>query len=604
LSEPTTEAAPALLAALDERVLVLDGAMGTAILDLRLDLKKDFLGLGFCCDILSVTRPEVVRRVHDSFLAVGCDAVETNTFGATPLSLARFGIAHRARELNLVAVRIAREACAAWSTPEKPRFVIGSIGPGDRLPTLGQVDVSALRESYTVQAEALTEGGVDAYLIETCQDPLQIEAALDAALAARGERNTPMFVSVTVEVTGSMLVGTTVDEVTQLLGRYPVDVVALNCATGPREMELPMRLLGRSQARRIGVYPNAGLPQIVDGEPFYPLTPEELADWLVRFVEEDGVQLVGGCCGTTPAHLAAVVQAIDGRRPGPRTGDVQPAEVATRPRGGALTRDFEYPAAPFLGPRVIEEFPVQSLLPYVNEERLFGLHWGEGRKARSVREYEAFLATEVVPRYHQLAQQCADERLFEPRAAFGFWHCIPEGDELALLDPHDESKTLARLCFPRQVKKRGLCIADFFHTPEGRPDVVALQVVTLGRRAPEAAQALFAENRQDDSQKLHGLIVEATDAAAEYVHRQVRGELGIAQEDAREMRELHKQGYRGARFPSGYPSWPDAAHAEIVLDLLRAESLDIEMGADGRLLPAPSEVALVCHHPSARYFTI
>lgn len=588
---------------MDERVLVLDGAMGTSVLDLHLDLKKDFLGLGFCCDILSVTRPNTIRSIHDSFLAVGCDAVETNTFGATPLALARVGIAHRARELNLAAVRIAREACDAHSTPERPRWVIGSIGPGDRLPTLGQVDVTSLRSSYAVQAEALTEGGVDAYLVETCQDPLQIEAALGAVFAARGSEDTPVFVSVTVEVTGCMLVGTAVDEVVELLERHPIDVVALNCATGPREMELPMRLLGRSPVERIGVYPNAGLPQIVAGEPSYPLTPDELADWLLRFVEEDGVQLVGGCCGTTPAHLAAVVRAIGGRGPCPRPGE-EPEAKPTKARSTALTRDIEYPSAPFLGPRVIEEFSVQSLLPYVNEDRLFGLHWGEGRKARSMRSYEAYLSSEVVPRYRQLAEQCASERLFEPRAAFGFWHCIPEGDELAILDPQDESRTLARFTLPRQIGKRGLCVTDFFHSRDGLPDVVALQVVTLGKAAPEAARTWYAQDRKDDAQKLHGLIVEATGAAAEYVHRQVRGELGIAQEDAREMRDLHLQGYRGARFPFGYPTWPNAAQAEIALDLLRAEALDIEMGTDGRLLPAPSEVALVCHHPSARYFTI
>ncbi len=307
--------------ALNERVLILDGAMGTSIHALDLDLERGFLGLENCSEIICQTSPDALRGIHEAFLAVGCDAVETNTFGANELVLAEFGIAEKTRDLNLAAVRAARQACDRYSTLERPRFVVGSIGPGTKLPTLGHVAYARLKSSYLVQARALVEGGVDALLVETCQDPLQLKAALNACLTARTEAavDVPVLVSVTMEVTGTMLVGTDMAAAIALLDPYPIDLIGINCATGPREMGEHVRLLGQSARKKIGVYPNAGLPQLVEGRPFYPLTPAELADWLRRFVEEDGAGLVGGCCGTTPEHLAAVVRTLGSRAPAPRT---------------------------------------------------------------------------------------------------------------------------------------------------------------------------------------------------------------------------------------------------------------------------------------------
>jgi 5-methyltetrahydrofolate--homocysteine methyltransferase len=191
------------------------------------------------------------------------------------------------------------------------------MGPGTKLPTLGHIAYTRLKESYAVQAAALIEGGVDALAIETCQDPLQLKAALNAALASREAAgvDVPILVSVTMEVTGTMLVGTEMAAAIALLDPYPIDMVSLNCATGPREMGEHVRLLGQTCRKLIGVYPNAGLPQLVSGQPYYPLTPTELADWLQRFVEEDGVNLIGGCCGTTPEHMAAVVKALGSHSP-------------------------------------------------------------------------------------------------------------------------------------------------------------------------------------------------------------------------------------------------------------------------------------------------
>jgi 5-methyltetrahydrofolate--homocysteine methyltransferase len=294
-------------AALRERVLILDGAMGTQIHAANLDLEKDYLGLENCVEIINVSRPDVIQAIHERYLAAGADIVETNTFGGMAHVLAEFGLEDRTREINRIAAALARAACAKFTTPERPRFALGSMGPGTKLATLGHIDYDSLKRSYKEQALGLIEGGVDGLIVETCQDPLHVKAVINAALAARKElgRDVPLVVSVTMEVTGTMLVGTEMAAAIALLEPYPIDVIGINCATGPREMGEHVRLLGQTSPRPIAVYPNAGLPQVVDGKPFYPLTPEELADWLARFVEEDGVALVGGCCGTTPEHIAA-----------------------------------------------------------------------------------------------------------------------------------------------------------------------------------------------------------------------------------------------------------------------------------------------------------
>ncbi|TAJ15454.1 MAG: methionine synthase, partial [Planctomycetota bacterium] len=312
--------------ALDRRVLVLDGAMGTQIHAADLELERDYLGLENCPEIINHTRPEVIRAIHESYLAAGSDAVETNTFGGSVLTLAEFGLAERCRELNAKAARIAREACEKLSTPDRPRFALGSLGPGTKLATLGQIAYAKLRGSYEEQVLGLIEGGVDGILIETCQDPLQIKAAINATLRAREalKRDVPILVSVTMEVTGTMLVGTEMGAAIALLDPYPIDLLSINCATGPREMSEHVRLLGQTCRKRIGVYPNAGLPQLVDGKPFYPLTPAELADWLMRFVDEDGLGMIGGCCGTTPEHIAAAAKALGVREPKRRKSAHQP----------------------------------------------------------------------------------------------------------------------------------------------------------------------------------------------------------------------------------------------------------------------------------------
>ena len=1167
--------------ALRERVLVLDGAMGTAVHACDLSLDEDFQGLENCCEILNVTRPEVIQGIHESYLEVGCDVVSTNTFSGNRLVLGEFGLEDRTREINRKAAEIARAAADGFSTPERKRFVLGSMGPGTKLPTLGHTDYDSLRDSYEEQAAGLVAGGVDGLLIETCQDPLQIKAAMSGATRAQeaAGKKLPVCVSVTMEVTGTMLVGTEMAAAIALLDPYDVEVIGINCATGPREMGEHVRLLGQTCRKPISVHPNAGLPQLVDGAPHYPLTPEELADWVLRFVEEDGVNMVGGCCGTTPDHLAAVVKAIGVRKPkqrapgftpqvtsiysaatlrqensvllvgersnangskafrehllagnvdgmvemgreqvrdgshvldlctayvgrdevadmdrmiqryrtevpaplmidstefpvleqalkrcggrciinsinledglercqkvlplarehgaavicltideegmaktadkkleiarrlhdicvddyglrpedllfdvltftictgneddrklgletlegirrvreelpgvgtllglsnisfglnpaarhvlnsvylhhaqeagltaailhsarieplhridekarkiaedlifdrrtedydplqaflqlfegvnvkakkereipadlfkrlewriveGERTGleddldqamqqkkpleivntdllagmavvgdlfgrgemqlpfvlqsaetmkaavrhlephmervegesrgkivlatvrgdvhdigknlvdiilsnngytvfnigikqpiqhildvahehqphvigmsgllvkstvimrenleemnrrgvstpvllggaaltrryvehdlrkiydgalyyaqdafeglatmdlvrsgaeapavreyadkqaaektEAQPAlvgagvaegavadaagslaeavpaaldgrpapDVAEPEHGDSLPRDIDYPAAPFLGPRHVESINLQSVYPYINETTLFQFQWGYRRKGRKNSEYVEFIEKEVRPILHDLGRQCAQEKILEPKAAYGYWKCVPEGDSLVLLHPEDEGREVARFGFPRQEGKKDLCITDFFRR-DGEPDVVALQVVTVGQNASDVSREWFAGDRYKDYLHLHGLSVEAAEGLAEYIHRQIRGELGIAGDDAREMARLFKQGYRGSRFSFGYPACPNLEDQAVLLDLLQAEKIGIRMSDESQLWPEQSTSALVCHHPSAKYFTI
>lgn len=317
----------AFLAALDERIFVLDGAMGTSVHAFDLPL-SDYRGLENCTEILCLTRPDVIGEIHRRFLEVGCDAVETNTFGANKIVLAEFGLADQTREINRVAARIAREACNPFNTPEHPRFVVGSIGPGTKLASLRQATFDALEDSYTEQIRGLMDGGIDALLFETCQDILQAKAALAAAEVAFSEsgRRVPIMVQVTMETTGTMLVGSDIATALATLEAYPqVEVIGLNCATGPEQMSEHIRYLSEHSTRRISVVPNAGLPEVVDGRPRYPLSPEDLTRWLVEFVEQDGVGVVGGCCGTTPEHMAQVAKAMKGRKPLTRSPQSEPS---------------------------------------------------------------------------------------------------------------------------------------------------------------------------------------------------------------------------------------------------------------------------------------
>jgi 5-methyltetrahydrofolate--homocysteine methyltransferase len=326
---------PALLRALRERVVVADGAMGTMLQAAEhigggLDLERDFEGHEGCNEILNVTRPDIVRSVHDAYFEAGCDAVETNTFGSNWAGLSEYGIPERIRETALAGARIAREAADHWSTPEQPRYVIGSVGPGTKLPTLGHVPYSVLRDAYQEQCEAMIEGGADAILVETAQDLLQVKAAVvgaKRAMAATGKR-VVLIAQVTVELTGTMLLGSEIGAALAALEPLGIDVIGMNCATGPAEMSEHLRYLSQHATVPLSVMPNAGLPSLGKNGAEYPLQPVELADALEEFVGTYGVGLVGGCCGTTPEHLRQVVERVRGREVVPRQPVVEPAAAS------------------------------------------------------------------------------------------------------------------------------------------------------------------------------------------------------------------------------------------------------------------------------------
>src|SRR3984885_7742866 len=283
-----------------------------------------------CNELLVLTRPDVVEGIHRSFLEVGCDVVETDAFGAFAPVLAEYGQAHRVREINLAAAALARRAADDYSTVERPRWVAGNFGPGTKFPTLGQIPYADLRDAYQEQAAALLEGGVDLFVIETVFDLLQAKAAINGArrAMAAADRRLPIQVQVTIELTGTMLPGTEIGAALTALSAMDVDVIGLNCATGPAEMFEPLRHLTAHATVPISCQPNAGLPSVVDGAMHYDLTPDQLADFHRQFVSELGVSVIGGCCGTTPDYLAAVVNACQGLEPAARHPEPEPGAAS------------------------------------------------------------------------------------------------------------------------------------------------------------------------------------------------------------------------------------------------------------------------------------
>ena len=311
--------------ALASRTVIADGAMGTMLQAADPSL-EDFQNHEGCNEILNVTRPDLVRSVHDAYLAVGVDAIETNTFGANWANLAEYGIEDRIYELAFAGGKIAREAADAFSTPEKPRFVLGSLGPGTKLPSLGHTTYAHLKDAYYTASKGLVDSGADALLIETTQDLLQAKSAVNGARQAINEskRDVVLIAQVTVETTGTMLLGSEIGAALNALEPLDIDLIGLNCATGPAEMSEHLRYLTKNAECAISVMPNAGLPILGAKGAEYPLGPDELAQALETFVNDYGISLIGGCCGTTPAHLQAVVERLSGHSVKVRTPELDP----------------------------------------------------------------------------------------------------------------------------------------------------------------------------------------------------------------------------------------------------------------------------------------
>ncbi|NML54086.1 methionine synthase [Streptomyces sp. R302] len=326
----TASRATALREALAERVVVADGAMGT-MLQAQEPSLQDFENLEGCNEVLNLTRPDIVASVHREYFAAGVDCVETNTFGANHAALGEYDIAHRVHELSVAGARVAREVADEFTAVDgRQRWVLGSIGPGTKLPTLGHAPYTVLRDAYQQNAEGLLTGGADALIVETTQDLLQTKASVIGArraLAALGA-DVPLIVSVTVEATGTMLLGSEIGAALTALEPLGIDMIGLNCATGPAEMAEHLRYLSRHSRIPLSVMPNAGLPVLTSEGAHYPLGPVELADAQEQFVREYGLSLVGGCCGTTPDHLRAIVERVRGREPAAREPRPEPGAAS------------------------------------------------------------------------------------------------------------------------------------------------------------------------------------------------------------------------------------------------------------------------------------
>jgi 5-methyltetrahydrofolate--homocysteine methyltransferase len=331
---------------IEDRVLVFDGAMGTNLQTLGLTA-NDFGGVHLegCNDHLVISKPEAVERVHRSFLDVGVDVIETNTFRANRITLGEYGLGEQVFDINHTAARLARNLADEYSTSEQPRFVAGSVGPTGKLisaddPDLSDISFEALIDIYAEQAHGLIEGGVDLLLIETAQDILEVKAAIQGFLKAFEQtgKSIPIQAQVTLDTSGRMLLGTDVNAALTILERLPIDLIGLNCSTGPEHMRDPIRFLGANAALPVSCIPNAGLPLNVDGQAVYPLEPKPFAQDMLEFIEEHNISVVGGCCGTTPEHLKRLVDAV-GRRKGPARPKQQPPHLSSAVRAISMQQE-------------------------------------------------------------------------------------------------------------------------------------------------------------------------------------------------------------------------------------------------------------------------
>ena len=330
-----------------QRVVILDGAMGANLQTRTFDLKRDWLGHENISEVLNFTRPEVIQEIHEAFLAVGCDAVETNTFGANKIVMVEADMVDRVYENNLAAATIARKACDKFETSDRPRYVVGSIGPGTKLITLGQTTWDVMLDSYAEQVRGLLAGGVDVLLIETQQDLLAIKCAINAANVAMHEagRRVPIMVQASFDTNAGqqMLTGSDVSAFVAAFEAYQeVDILGVNCAFGPNELTQTVRYICERWPRLVSALPNAGLPIMIDGKSHFPMNPADFTKGMMRFVEDFGVNIVGGCCGTMPEHLKMLAEAV-GHHRAPKTRTViSKPQVSSLINAEDIKQDLSY----------------------------------------------------------------------------------------------------------------------------------------------------------------------------------------------------------------------------------------------------------------------
>jgi 5-methyltetrahydrofolate--homocysteine methyltransferase len=304
----------------EEPLLIFDGACGTTLQTMEID-SAVWDGREGCNEYLNISDPDTIVELHSRFLEAGAMVLETNTFGASSVVLSEYGLENRVAELNRAAVANAKKAIASYATVDQPRYIIGSIGPTTKLPILGHIAPIDLAATVTQQIESLLEEGVDALIVETCQDLLQIKTSLIACFdfLEKTGATIPVLSSVTFEQQGTMLVGSDISAVCATIAPFPVFSLGLNCATGPTDMEPQIDYLCKHWKQRVSCIPNQGMPIVENGKTHYPLTPEEYGQHMYDFVTQKGVSIVGGCCGTSPAHIKGLVKALQGAVPAHRS---------------------------------------------------------------------------------------------------------------------------------------------------------------------------------------------------------------------------------------------------------------------------------------------
>jgi len=346
----TTETIKSLI---QERILVIDGAMGTQIQDLEIPAEAWLDDKGVdqegCNELLIDTAPELLKKIHMRYAMAGADLIKTNTFGTMPWVLDEYQMGERAYELSKKGAALVKEICEEYSTPEQPRFVLGSIGPGTKLPSLGHIHYDEMYEGYKIVAEGLIDGGCDVFLLETCQDPLQIKAALHACQDANESRDTtlPIMISVTIELSGSMLIGTDATTIVTILEPFDILSLGFNCGTGPDQVKKHLKTLSELCDIPISVHANAGLPQNRGGYTYYPMGPDEFTEKQLEFTAFDGVAFLGGCCGTTPQHIQALKTAVGQMKPKAPSGSIEPSIASLF----NTTELFQEPAPLLIGER-------------------------------------------------------------------------------------------------------------------------------------------------------------------------------------------------------------------------------------------------------------
>lgn len=301
----------------DEQLLIFDGGCGTTLQSMELP-KSTWAGMDGCNEYLNICSPETIIKLHTLFLEAGAMVVETNTFGASSIVLAEYGLEDKVEEINTAAVNNARQAIAGLGDTDNKRYIAGSVGPTTKLPVLGHIDPVALGNAIREQVNVLLDCGVDALIVETCQDLLQVKTSLIACFDLLKKKNidVPVLCSVTFEQAGTMLVGTDISAVCATVSPFPVFSLGLNCATGPTDMYSHIHYLCQNWPKRISCIPNQGMPEVVDGKTSYPMSPEEFSQHMLRFVSEENVSIVGGCCGTSPAHILELSRTLSGVKVG------------------------------------------------------------------------------------------------------------------------------------------------------------------------------------------------------------------------------------------------------------------------------------------------